>query len=131
MGSFPPRSAVLCCFVGLLLAPLDYRPSLPPIRRGRLRCDRLGGERGIEQVANRPNAVRNAKRHGWRAAEALMHAAEIVVHDVERHGSAVMVDALAEPVAEARKPLGAHADREVRPLDIGRADLHVGIAVYY
>ena len=60
-------------------ATLDCREPLVPIRRGRFRRDRLRCQRGVQQVTNRPNPVSNGKRHRWRAAQAFMHAAQIVV----------------------------------------------------
>jgi hypothetical protein len=44
---------------------------------------------GIEQVPNRPNSISNAKRHRWRAAQAFMDAAQIVMSDIQRHSGAM------------------------------------------
>jgi hypothetical protein len=68
------------------VAAVDYPKPLTPIWRSRFRRNRLSGERRINQIANRPNAISNAKRHRWRAAQSLMHAAEIVERDVQRDG---------------------------------------------
>ena len=80
---------------------LHFQAFPPSITRNRLRRsgavvtgDRLRGQRGVQQVANRPDTIRDAERHGWRAAQALMHAAQIVVRDVQRHGRAVRVQLL-------------------------------------
>ena len=64
------------------LPALNYREPLPPIRRGHYRVDRLRSQRRVQQVTNRPDPLGNAERHRWRAAEAFMHAAQIVVGDV-------------------------------------------------
>src|SRR5260370_10128235 len=61
------------------LAALNYPEPTPPIRRGRFRRDRLSGEGGIDQLADRPRVIRYPKSHCRRAdAQALMRADHIV-----------------------------------------------------
>lgn len=57
--------------------PFDNSYLPPTIRRGHSWCDRLSTERGVDQLANRPNALYNAERHRRRAAECFMRAAGI------------------------------------------------------
>ncbi len=52
-----------------------------------------------------PYPLSHAKRHRGRAAKALMHVAEIVVHDVQRDRRAVVLQPPAKAVAEARETL--------------------------
>lgn len=61
---------------------------------GRERRNRLRGERGVKQIANSPNAIRNAKRHCWRRFQAFMDTAQIVVRDIQRHGGAMRLQLL-------------------------------------
>jgi len=63
--------------------------SLTAIRGGRFRRDRLSGERRINQIANRSNAIGNPKRHCRRAAQCFMHPAEVVERDVKAYGAKV------------------------------------------
>ena len=55
---------------------------------------RLRAESRVKQFANRPNVIRKPLRHCWRAFQCLMNAGKVVVHDVERHGSAVIIEFL-------------------------------------
>lgn len=66
---------------------LNYPELPPPIRRGRSWQWGNGTKRGLDQFVNRPSVIRNAERDRWRAAQGLMHAAEIVERDVKRDGS--------------------------------------------
>jgi hypothetical protein len=61
------------------LATLDYPERLPAIRRGHYRVNRLCRERGVQQIANGPDAIRDLLRDRWRGPQAFMHAAQIVV----------------------------------------------------
>jgi len=65
------------------LSTVDYAEPTPPIRRGCHRRDRLSGKRGLDQIGYRPDPIRNVERHGWRAAQAFMHAAQIIVRDAQ------------------------------------------------
>jgi hypothetical protein len=60
---------------------------------------------GIKQIANRLHAIRNPKRHRWRAAQGLMYAAEIMERDVKAHGGKVRILLLAKAVAQPRELL--------------------------
>ncbi len=55
-------------------------------------------------------------------SEALMDAAEIVVHVVNRDGGRVVFDLLRESGGQSREPAHAHADGEILPLDVASAD---------
>jgi len=70
-------------------ASINYRKSLPPSRRRRFR---LSSKCRINQVANRPNAIRDAKRHCWRAAQRFVHSAEIIKRDVQCDGCEVAIE---------------------------------------
>lgn len=52
-----------------------------------------------------------------------MNATEIVERDPQRHGCLVILQFLAESIAEPNYAPHAHAGAEVETLDIGRADL--------
>src|SRR3972149_2793968 len=52
-----------------------------------------------------------------------MEPAEIVVREVKRERVLVTLDALRKSVCEPGKASVAHADREVLPLDVRRADV--------
>jgi len=41
---------------------------------------------GVEKKIADANATRDPERHGWRRAQGLMHAAEIIERDVQRDG---------------------------------------------
>jgi hypothetical protein len=51
------------------LAALYYPKQLPPIRRGHDRINRLRRERCVQQVANGPDAIRDALGDRWRGAQ--------------------------------------------------------------
>jgi len=70
---------------------LDYPKAPTPIWRGHYRLIRLRSHRGVQQVANRPHAIRDAECDGGRGAQAFMHAAEIVVRDIQAHGCTVLL----------------------------------------
>ena len=101
----PPRFAVAS-----LLAALDYPESPPPIGRGGGRISRRYGQGGIQEVADRPDATGNAERDRWRGPQGFMHAAEIVMADVERHGRRMVLKLLAECVRQPRETPRRHAD---------------------
>jgi hypothetical protein len=44
----------------IICDPFDYPELPPPIRRGRGGLGRLGSERRVQQIANRPNPIGNA-----------------------------------------------------------------------
>jgi hypothetical protein len=56
--------------------------------------DWLRRKRSIEQVANRPDTISSAKRHGGRLPQAFVIAAQIVMRDIQRDGSAVIFEPL-------------------------------------
>ena len=54
-----------------------------------------------------------------------MLTAEVVEHEVERQGVAVVLVLLAECVCQSGEPAKPHPDAQVHALDIGRADMLV------
>lgn len=56
-------------------------------------------------------------------SQRLMHAAEVVVHVVERDGRDVIVELFGERLGQARKAAIAHANRQILPFHIRRADV--------
>lgn len=58
-----------------------------------------------------------------------MRATQIVERDIKGDGRKVAIDLFREAVAKPRKPLRSHAEREILPLNIGRADFF-GLAGY-
>jgi len=58
---------------------------------------------------NRPDVVRDARFRGWRHAECLMHAGEIVEREVERDRGGVILQLLAESVRQPVKATHRHA----------------------
>jgi hypothetical protein len=69
----------------LVFSAVDYCESPAPIWRCRLWRNRLRGERSVQQVTNRPDAISDPERNGWRGLKRFMRAAEIVMRDVQRH----------------------------------------------
>jgi hypothetical protein len=86
----------------LALSSIDYGKSLAPIWRGRFRCDWLRCQCRVQQVANRPDAISNSKRHCRRAAQAFMHAAQIVVRDMQAHDGDVTIQIFAKAIRQPR-----------------------------
>ena len=41
--------------------------------RRHYRINRLSRQRSVQQVTNRPDAIRDAERHGWRGAQSLVN----------------------------------------------------------
>lgn len=64
----------------------------------------------------------HAERHCGGRAQRFVHAAEIVVRDVEADGSATVSDLFAEPVRQAREATGCHPNGQVSALDVTGAD---------
>src|SRR5579871_775031 len=60
-----------------------------------------------------------------------MSAAKIVLRDVQRDRSNVIIKLLAKAVRQPREPAVAHADRKVLPFDIAGGNILLGIASYY
>src|ERR1035441_934827 len=83
-GEHPQASRGSCREGLLLFPPFNYPELLSSIRGGRYGRNRLRRQCGVQQVANGPNTISNSKHHRWRAAQAFMHAAEIVVRHVQR-----------------------------------------------
>ena len=49
----------------LVFSSINYTKAFPSIRRSRYRRNRLRGKRRVKQIANRPDAISNSKRHRW------------------------------------------------------------------
>lgn len=59
-----------------------------------------------------------------------MNANEVVIHEMQRHGVRMVFHLLRESIRQSRHAARVHADIEIVPLGIGRADmLHVGVAL--
>src|SRR6185437_15123476 len=60
-----------------------------------------------------------------------MRAAQIVERHVEAHGRQVAIDLFREAIAQPRKPLGRHAQRQIRPFNVaGRNMLRLTLYGY-
>ena len=55
---------------------------------------RLKRQRDVDQIANGPDPVSNAQRHGWRGPQRLMDAAEIVMGNVQADRSRMIGELL-------------------------------------
>jgi hypothetical protein len=66
-----------------------------------------------DQLRRAPHVRGDAGFHRGRHAERLMHAAEVVVHEVEGCRCRVVLNLLAEGVGQAREPAHVHPHREV------------------
>lgn len=55
---------------------------------------RLQPQEGVQQIPNRPDAIRNTKRDAGRGPQSLMDAAEVVVGDVQADGGGVVGELL-------------------------------------
>ena len=71
-----------------------------------------------QQFTDRPDMIGNPERHSWRFADGFMHAAKIVMRDIQANGRNMMVKLLAETVRQSRKPPLLHAERQILPLDV-------------
>ena len=71
--------ASLACVVLLGASAFNHTEQLPPIRGSHNRINRLRRQRGVQQVTDRPNTIRDAERGGRRGAQRLVNAAEIVM----------------------------------------------------
>jgi hypothetical protein len=73
------------------LAAFDYPEPPSPIWRCLCRRGRRDRQRGVQQVANRPNMLGDTECHCWRILmlhirrQSLMNAAEIVVCRIQAH----------------------------------------------
>jgi hypothetical protein len=72
-----------------------------------------------DHVLDRPPARGHPGCLGGRLTpEAHMRPAEVVVHEVDRHGGSQVLDLLGEGVRQAGEPPHAHADGQVLPLNV-------------
>jgi hypothetical protein len=55
-----------------------------------------------------PELRRDASRHCGRAAQGLMYANVVIVHEVDRHAVSVVLNLLRERVRQPCKPANAH-----------------------
>lgn len=67
--------------------------------------------------------VANLRLHCRGYAQRLMHAAEVVIHEVESEGMTVIVDFLRERVGEPGEAAHLHPHREVLALDVAGRDV--------
>jgi len=78
----------------LRLPTLDHTKRAATIRSGYDRLNRLGRQSRVNQLSNRSRIIRDALRDRWRAAQAFVRPAQIVVRDVQRHGCSMVVEFL-------------------------------------
>jgi hypothetical protein len=57
--------------------------------------------------------------------------AQILVSDVQGHCGAVPLQLLAETVAQTREPLGQHAQRQIRAINVAGADMRGDATLYH
>ncbi len=88
----------------------------------RLLFHRLGS-RGIDQLADCPNVIRDPHRHRRGDPQAFMDAAQIEMCDIQAHGRDVIRQLFREPIGQSREPARGHADAQIAALDVGRAHL--------
>jgi hypothetical protein len=86
------------------LPSIDY-PEPPPTLGCRFRrLARRNRKRGVQQLANRPNVIRDPERRRWRVLmphiwrQRFVDAAEIVVRDLKAQSRQMLVQLLAESV---------------------------------
>ena len=70
-----------------------------------------------------PFACRQPSRNGRRRVERHVNAAEIVPRHEQRKHQLVILPFLAEGVRQPREAAILHPNRQVRPLNVGRANL--------
>jgi len=70
------------------------------------------------QFADRPDMIRNSECHSWRLANGFMHAAKIIMRDVQTNGSNMMIQLLAETIRQSREPPLLHTERQILPLNV-------------
>ena len=81
-------------------------------------ADYLDQLRKVGQVVSMERKSAYTKLHRGRHPQRLMHAAEIVMHDVQRDGSAVVEVVLGEGVCQPREAALLHSQRQILSLDI-------------
>lgn len=78
----------------MTFSALNYLEPAPPVRWrlfGHSWCDI---ERSVQKMPHRPSLVSHPESLSWRGPQGLMNAAEIVMRDVQRHGSTMMIELL-------------------------------------
>jgi hypothetical protein len=70
----------------------------------------------------------DARLYRRRYSQSLMHAAEIVVHEIERDGPTVILNLLRECVCEPRKTTHSHPHGQILALNVARGNM-LGIRV--
>jgi hypothetical protein len=70
---------------------------------GHNRINRLRCKRGVNRFANRPSVIGQALPDRWRAAQAFMNVAEVVVRDVQADCRSMVVEFLGEAIGEPRE----------------------------
>ena len=75
-----------------------------------------------DDLLDLPDVIGDASGHrggtGVGGGEAHMRPSEVVVHEVQRHGSGKVLDLAGERIGEARETPHAHAHGEVLALDV-------------
>ena len=72
--------------------------------------------------------IADACCHGRCHAQGLLNAAEVLMHEVQRHRVLKVLDLLAEAVGQAGEPAHAHAHGQVLALHVAGGRLvHVGL----
>jgi hypothetical protein len=74
----------------------------------------------FQDFVNRPNKIGQPRFHRGSDAQARMHAAEIVIREMQSDSSFLDCQFLREPIREPRQPSHCHANREVLPFKVLR-----------
>jgi hypothetical protein len=75
-----------------------------------------------QQIPQRPRLPGDPGGHGRRATDRPVHPSEVVGCKVERQRGAQVVPLAAESVRQTGEATHGHADVQVRPLNVGRAN---------
>ena len=78
------------------------------------------GVKKSDNFAQLPNVIRDAGRHCWRAANRLVNAAKVVMHEEQRERVLMVFNLLGKCVCQPREPAIAHANRKIRPFNEAR-----------
>jgi hypothetical protein len=77
---------------------------------------RLAGLDQSNNILDRPQLVRDPRRHCWRQLVGLVQLHEVILHEIERERVAVVVEFLGESVGQSREAPHLHAHRKIVPL---------------
>jgi hypothetical protein len=92
----PEKDAALSfsCIYCLSSTPVNYRELPAPVGRGLSGRRGRYSKRGVNKLSNAPSPVNHTNGLRRRHAEGFVHAAEIVVSDVQRDGRDVIIQLL-------------------------------------